>query len=203
MELLGYYASPFVRRVGVTLHLYGMAFTHRPLATGPDAAAIGAKNPLGRIPALVLDDGEVLIDSVFIVDWLDEQAGERALIPRQGPRRRQVQRLVALAQGATEKYVSAYYERRRRPESHVWPPWLERLEGQVFSGLSALDAAAEGSWLLGENLTHADVAVVCGIVAMRADMPHLAPAGKFPRLDAVVQAAEELEPFVATRPAAA
>src|ERR1700744_2463339 len=111
MELLGYYESPFVRRVGVTLHLYGMPFVHRPLRTMADldATEIRANNPLGRIPALVLDDGGVLIDSPFIIDWLDEQAGERALVPREGPERRQVNRLVALAQGAAEKYVAAYY----------------------------------------------------------------------------------------------
>ena len=200
MELLGYYESPFVRRVAVTLQLYGMAFTHRPLATGPDAAAIRAKNPLGRIPALLLDDGEVLLDSVFIVDWLDEQAGERALVPRAGPERRRVLRLVALAQGATEKYVAAYYERHKRPGTHVWPPWLERLEGQVYSALSALEGMVVGPWLLGERLTHADVAVACGILAMRADMPHLAPAGRFSRLDALVRAADEMAAFVATRP---
>ena len=199
MELLGYYESPFVRRVGVTLHLYGVPFVHSPLATGRDAAAIRAANPLGRIPALVLDDGEVLLDSLFIVDWLDEQAGERALVTRDGPGRRRVFRLLALAQGATEKYVAAYYERHRRPETHVWTPWLERLEGQVFAALSALESEGAGPWLTGAALTHADVALACGVLAMRADMPHLAPVGRFPRLDALVQRAEGLAAFAATR----
>src|SRR5580698_5737685 len=93
MELVGYFSSPFVRRVGVTLHLYGMAFTHRPLRTiaEVDAAAIRAANPVGRIPALVLDDGSVLIDSACIIDWLDEAVGPaRALMPREGVARRRV-----------------------------------------------------------------------------------------------------------------
>ena len=111
MELLGYYGSPFVRRVGVTLHLYGVAFAHRPLRTMADAADIRTANPLGRIPALVLDDGEVLIDSSCIIDWLDEKAGDQALVPREGAKRRHVLRLLALAQGTTERYVAAYYER--------------------------------------------------------------------------------------------
>jgi len=198
MQLIGYYASPFVRRVAVTLHFYGVAFSHRPLATVADGAEIRAKNPLGRIPALVLDDGEVLIDSFCIIDWLDEQAGERALVPRAGIVRRRVFQRVALAQGATEKYVAAYYERHRRPDSHVWPPWLGRLEGQVFAGLSALEATAEGPWLLGAGPTHADIAVACGVLAMRADLPHLAPVGRFPRLDGVVREAEEMAAFVRT-----
>jgi len=199
MELLGYYDSPFVRRVGVTLHLYGMPYTHRSLRTVPDADAIRAVNPLGRIPALVLDDGEVLIDSFCIIDWLDEQAGDRALIPRAGEGRRRVLRLVALAQGATEKYVAAYYERHRRPESHIWQPWLARLEEQVADGLAALEAAVRGPWLLDDALTHADIATACGVLAMRADMPHLAPEGLYPRLDGLVRAAEGLAAFAATR----
>jgi glutathione S-transferase len=201
MELLGYYESPFVRRVGVTLHLYGLPFAHRPLRTLPDGDEIRARNPLGRIPALVLDGGEVLIDSFCIIDWLDEQAGARALVPRAGAARRQVNRLVALAHGAAEKYVAAYYERHRRPETHVWPPWRDRLEGQAVAGLSALEAAMQGPWLLGEAMTHADVATACAVLAMRADMPHLAPPGRFLRLDALVRAAEALPAFAATRPA--
>jgi glutathione S-transferase len=203
MELIGYYASPFVRRVGVTLHLYGLTFTHRPLATVPNATAIHALNPLGRIPALELDDGEVLIDSAMIIDWLDELVGpERALVRREGADRRRVNRLVALAEGATEKYVAAYYERHRRPESHIWQPWLERLESQVAAGLEALDGMVEGPWLLGAILNHADIATAVGILSMRADMPHLAPPGRYQRLDALVCAADALPAFAATRPEA-
>jgi glutathione S-transferase len=188
MELIGYYDSTFVRRVAVTLHWYGMPFAHRPLATGPDAAEIRTKNPLGRIPALVLDDGEVLIDSACIIDWLDERAGERALIPPAGVARRRVLRLTALAHGAAEKYVAAFYELNKRPKTHVWQPWLEAA------------AEAQVPWLTGAAMTHADVATACAVLAMRDDMPHLAPAGRFPRLDAIVAAAVELLVFRVTKP---
>ena len=51
-----------------------------------DFDAMRAINPLGRIPSLVLDDGEVLIDSAAILDWLDQTVGpERALLPPPGP----------------------------------------------------------------------------------------------------------------------
>ena len=198
MELIGSYGSPFVRRVAVTLHLYGMAFTQLPLGTVPDAAAIRAKNPLGRVPALVLDDGEELIDSLFIIDWMDEQAGARALVPRAGAERRRVNRLTALAQGAAEKYVIAYYELTRRPGTHLWPPWRDWVEGQIAGALAALDAAVAGPWLLGAALTHADIAAACAVLAMRADMPHLAPEGRFPHLDVVVREAAGLPAFAAT-----
>ena len=63
MILIGQYNSPFVRRVGIALHLYGMAFEHRPWSTFSDADRIAPFNPLRRVPTLVLDDGEALIES--------------------------------------------------------------------------------------------------------------------------------------------
>ncbi len=80
--LIGQYDSPFVRRVAIALRLYGMPFEHRPWSVFGDADALAAYNPLKRVPTLVLDDGDVLIDSAIILDWLDEVAGpERALFP--------------------------------------------------------------------------------------------------------------------------
>jgi glutathione S-transferase len=201
MDLIGGYLSPFVRRVGVTLHLYEMPFRQRPVSTATDMEAIRAVNPLGRVPALALDTGEVLIDSLMIIDWLDEQAGPaRALVPRAGETRRRINRLTALAHGASEKYVAAFYECTRRPESHRWQPWLERLESQVATGLAALEGAAAGPWLLGATLTHADIATAVAVLAMRGDMPHLAPPGRYPRLDALANAAAALPAFAATDP---
>lgn len=201
MLLIGSFTSPFVRRVAATLNLYELPFAHRAYATGADRAAIARFNPLGRVPALVLDDGDILIDSSLIIDQLDELVGpERSLTPRSGPDRRRVNKIVALALGAADKYVAAYYERTKRPESHVWQPWLERLEGQVHAGLQALDGMVQGPWFLGPSLTQADVTAAVAVDTMRYDMPHLAPPGRFPALDALVAAAESLEAFASTRP---
>ena len=68
MDLIGGYDSPFVRRVAITLHLYGAPFTHRALST--DDPALLHISPLGRIPALVLNGAEVLTDSSAIIDHL-------------------------------------------------------------------------------------------------------------------------------------
>ena len=63
MILIGQYDSPFVRRVAIAFRLYAMAYEHRPWSTFGDAERIAQYNPLRRVPALVLDDGEVLIES--------------------------------------------------------------------------------------------------------------------------------------------
>jgi glutathione S-transferase len=71
MILIGQYDSPFVRRVGIALTLYELPFTHEPWSTFGDAEKIKRYNPLIRVPTLVLDNGEVLIESHSILDYLD------------------------------------------------------------------------------------------------------------------------------------
>ncbi len=63
MVLIGQYDSPFVRRVGIALHLQGMSWTHWPWSTFGDADRLATVNSLRRVPVLVLDDGELLIES--------------------------------------------------------------------------------------------------------------------------------------------
>ena len=89
MILVGQYDSPFVRRVGVTLHLYEIPFTRNAISVFTDAGEMAQINPLVRIPSLVLDSGETLIDSAAILDTLDEMVGpSRALTPASGAVRR-------------------------------------------------------------------------------------------------------------------
>ena len=79
MILIGQYDSPFVRRVAIAMRLYGIAFEHKPWSTFGDADKIAPYNPLRRVPTLVLDDGEALIESAMILDHLDDRRR-----PRQG-----------------------------------------------------------------------------------------------------------------------
>jgi glutathione S-transferase len=70
--LYGRYASPFVRRVAVTLQLYGIEYRHMPMMPfGPDKTELARLNPIARVPALQLADGEMLVDSAVILDTLD------------------------------------------------------------------------------------------------------------------------------------
>ena len=70
MILIGQFDSPFVRRVGIALELYGLAFEHRPWSVFGDTDLIRPYNPLTRVPTLVLDNGEALIESHSILDYL-------------------------------------------------------------------------------------------------------------------------------------
>jgi glutathione S-transferase len=82
MILVGQYDSPYVRRVAVSLRVLGFHYQHDTRSVFADFDAMRQINPVGRIPSLVARDGEVLIDSAAILDWLDQMVGpERALVP--------------------------------------------------------------------------------------------------------------------------
>lgn len=197
MILIGQYDSPFVRRVGLALALYGIAFEHRPWSVFGDGERIRALNPLMRVPTLLLDDGEVLFDSVSIIDCLDELAGaERALCPRAGPLRRQVLGVVALAMGAAEKAVSLFYEMRLHEE--ISAVWAERCSSQILSALAALErdrAGRAGPHWFGGELSHADIAVAVALRFIREAHPGLVGDRDIPALAAHAAALETLPVF--------
>src|ERR1700752_4095960 len=117
MFLIGQYDPPFVRPVAIALRLYGLKFDHKPWSTFGDAEKIAPYNPLRRVPTLVLDTGEALIERAAILDYLDETVGpERAMLPAKGAERRKQLRIIALATGLGDKAVSLLYERVLRTE---------------------------------------------------------------------------------------
>src|ERR1700719_3728571 len=98
MILIGQYDSPFVRRTAIALKLYGLPFEHRPWSTFAEGDKIAPFNPLRRVPTLVLDSGEALIESAAILDYLDDLVGaEKAMIAARGPERRHALKICALA----------------------------------------------------------------------------------------------------------
>lgn len=196
MILIGQFDSPFVRRVAVALELYGMPYEHRPWSTWGDADKIAVYNPLRRVPTLLLDDGECLLESSAILDALDEAAGERALLPRQGPQRRQGLFVTALATGLADKAVSLFYERFLHPETS--DKWLDRCRAQiggVLARLEALRAERTTPYWFGDALSHADIAVTCALRCLLESSPGAFELATFPALQAHSVACEALPVF--------
>ena len=199
MILVGQYDSPYVRRVAISLRVLGVAYEHDTRSVFADFDALRQINPLGRIPSLVLDGGEVLIDSAAILDWLDQTVGpERALVPPAGTERRRALRLIALATGAIDKVGAAAYERIMRPVALRWPEWIERCRTQ---GRSALDALAAEPWPEQARLDQAEITTACMIRYVRMADPELLPPGRHAALDALSERSEVRPEFQATRPA--
>lgn len=199
MILVGQYDSPVTRRVAVAMHHYGMAFTRDTRSIFGEAEAVGKISPLTRIPALVLDDGEVLIESAAILDHLDELAGELALCPASGPARRQVLQMTALAQGTMEKAAAVVYERHFHKAEQQNREWLQRCLGQNRVGLDELTRRLSAPYACGERLSHADVMITTLIWYMRDRMDEgLSPTDHAP----LIALAEHCETLPAFRAAA-
>ena len=205
MILIGQYNSPFVRRVGIALTLYGLPFEHRPWSSFSDAEKIRAYNPLTRVPTLVLDDGAVLVDSHGMLDYLDSRVPpERALFPAGEPARHRALAVAGLATGLADKAVSLFYEQRLHRE--VSEAWAGRCRAQIAAALAALEADRAGRggpcWF-GDRIGHADIAVACtlrfiaeahaGLVVMAA---YPALAAHAARLEALPVFQEISQPFI-------
>ncbi|TYL74874.1 glutathione S-transferase family protein [Bradyrhizobium cytisi] len=197
MFLIGQYDSPFVRRVAIALRLYGLGFEHKPWSTFGDADRIAPYNPLRRVPTLVLDDGEALIESTIILDYLDELVGpEKAMLPRSGVERRRHLRICALATGLGDKAVSLLYERVLRKEQLAL--WVERCQAQIGDVLGVLEAErakVTTLYWLGGRIGHADIAVACVTRFTREAHPQLFDTARYPALSAHADRCEALAPF--------
>lgn len=195
--LIGQYDSPFVRRVALAMHFYGIPYDHKPWSTFGDGAKIAIYNPLMRVPTLVLDDGEALIESTAILDYLDEISGpSRALIPDCGHVRREVLHVCALATGLADKAVSLLYERvLRQNESERW---IKRCRSQIAGVLDVLEterARHKTSFWFGDTISHADIAAACVLRFTREAHAGLFDESRYPALKAHADMCEALPPF--------
>lgn len=206
MILIGQYDSSFVRRVGIALRLYRLPFEHRPWSVFGDGDRIRAINPLMRVPTVVLDDDDVLVDSHSILDHLDGLvAAETRLLPQADPERRRALKIVALATGLADKGVSLFYELRLHEQPSGF--WMERCRAQMEATLDALETdrrARPGTYWFGERIGHADIAVACAVRHVDEAHPGLvrtdarpALAAHCARLEALPVFKDISQPFIA------
>jgi glutathione S-transferase len=200
--LIGQYDSPFVRRVAIALRFYGIDYEHRPWSVFGDADKLAAYNPLRRVPTLVLDDGEVLIESATILDWIDEMVGPgRALMPDSGVERRAALKVCALATGLADKAVSLAYEQVIHKRGT--PFWVERCREQIAGALDALETHRArrnaSAWWFGPRIGHADIAVGCVLRFVSEAHPGVFDDARWPELAAHAHGCERLPDFQAVQ----
>lgn len=135
--------SPFGRKVKIAAALLGLSdrIQIEMTDTANPSDTIRQQNPLGKIPALILEDGSVLFDSPVILEYLDAMAGGGKIIPRDGKARWDVLRLHALADGILDAALLQVYEKRYRPEQHWVADWVELQSGKVSRALQVLESA--------------------------------------------------------------
>ncbi len=202
MILIGRYLSPFVRRVATTLNFYDMPFEHMPLQhTGDDVPKLRRYNPIGRVPALVLDDDQVIIESAAILDYLDREVGpQRALMPSDGPSRNRAMTLLGITTGAIDKAIMTAYEIRFRPEEKRHQPWVDRCTDQAISGFSYLNDQLDGDWFVDDRMGQVDITVAIGWQFLAIGKEDLKAAIDAPKLDALLERMTQMPQFSSTMP---
>lgn len=201
MRLIGSCRSPFTRRVAISLNVLAIPFELEELLASQNRKAVARYHPLMRVPALVWDDGEVLVESSAILDAIDDLVGpERALVPPTSRDRRHTMKVTAVALGTIDKAQWAYYEGRYHPPEKVHQPWIDHNEDQVLSGLEYLDNAASAAgingWLgLHDKMTQADITGTVAFTFVKEFRPHLDVAARFTSLSRFAERCEAMDAF--------
>lgn len=200
MILVGQFDSPFVRRVAIALHHYGLPFERRVLSVFKDFDDMLSVNPLGKVPSLVLDDGETLFESRAIIDYLDGIAEpEKRLAPTEEPDRRRVLKIEAVGIGLAEKVYERGIEVGRRSPGTSDPTWCARLERQIVSAADWLEAQAPSPWFHSDGLSRADLAVAVAMQYLARVVPALDDPQIRPNLLAHRKHCEALPAFAAVQ----
>jgi glutathione S-transferase len=136
-------ASPFARKVRIAADLLGLAgkIEVRETDLNDPADSIRQQNPLGKLPALILDDGTVYYDSRVILEYLDHLAGGGRIIPREPKARFAALTLQALCDGIMDASLLIVYESRYRPAEKAVQAWVDRQAGKVERGMKLLEAS--------------------------------------------------------------
>ena len=200
MKLLIARPSPFARKVRVALLEKGIAFeTLIDLPWNPGAQA-PSLNPLGKVPALVLDDGRTLYDSKVIIEYLETLGRAPALLPAEPGARVAHRQIEALADGVCDAVVLIVLERARRAELQS-ADWIARQRAKVEAGFAEAERLLDGgNWFVGDTFGLADVAVGCMLAYTALRLPDCDWHARCPALAAFSTRIEARPSFGATRP---
>lgn len=201
MQLIGMLDSPYVRRVAITMMRMGLPFEHRSLSVFRHYDQFRAINPMVKVPTLVCDDGEILMDSTLIIDYLDGLvSADKRLMPVDPAGRRRALKNIGVALVACEKAVQRFYELTLRPADKQHAPWIDRVTQQMTAAFDELEKIVGGAapWLHGEKLMQDDICVAVAWRFTRFVMPDVVSVTHFPLLAAFSDRAEALPEFKAT-----
>lgn len=198
MILVGRYLSPFVRRVATTLQWLNIPYEHRSLSPALDTEAVRPFNPVLKVPALVLDDGEILVESSAILDSVLETVPNQTLLPANGPTRRQVLQQCGIMTSALDKSVAAIYEKTKRPKDKIHQPFLDTLVAQAQAGIDQIEAqVAAGKFSGPTNPTIADITAAVGFTFVSAMLPAACNEQRHPALAKFAGEFEQTDAFKA------
>lgn len=204
MKIIGSLTSPYVRKVRIVFLEKKVDIDLTLENVWADNTTIAANNPLGKIPCLVLDDGENIYDSRVIAEYADTLSPVSQLIPSNSRERATVKTWEALADGIVDASILARLEASWRPLEEQSPAWISRQMSKIDISLRQMSLQlGENHWCHGKQITLADIAVGCALGYLLLRFPALTWQAQYPNLDALYQRLMGRSSFTETSPPAA
>jgi glutathione S-transferase len=201
MKLVGSRTSPYVRKIRVLLAERQLAHEFLEESAWTAGTTVPRYNPLNKVPALQLDDGECLYDSRVIAEYLDALSGGRFL-PTDARARARVHCGESLGDGIADAGITAFLERKREV-SRQDAAWIARQLDKVDAGIGAVaHALGDAPFLGGAEMNLADLACGCALFWLEFRMPEIGWRESHPRMAAWARRLEARPSFEATRPPA-
>lgn len=183
MKLLYSLTSPYARKVRVVAAEKRIAVDLVEVVLADPDCPVQQYNPLGKIPVLVLDDGDSLYDSSVIVDYLDQRTPISHLIPQETKPKFQVKRWESLSDGVCDAAVAVMLE-NRRPENFRDPAWIAKQMTKVGCGLQLLnDDLGDSEFCVADRFSLADIALGCLLGYLNLRFSDLDIAKNYPNLN--------------------
>jgi glutathione S-transferase len=204
MKLIGSLTSPYVRKVRIVFLEKKVDVDLELENVWAADTKIALNNPLGKVPCLILDDGEAIYDSRVIAEYVDTLSPVGKLIPAGSRERATVKTWEALADGVDDAGILARLEVTLRPTEQQSSEWLERQMGKIDAALAQMSRElGDNAWCHGNQMTLADIAVGCALGYMLFRFPNIAWQAQYPNLDALYQKLMQRPSFGETAPPAA
>ncbi len=198
MKLFYSPTSPYARKVRMLLLENGLASQVEPVivdTSQPDPVFLQA-NPLGKVPVLVLDNGEALLDSPVICRYLDSLA-QQSFLPQSGWEQWDVLRWEATADGMIDAAYNLVMERRTRPEEERSPRIMLRWAMEITRTLQHIETRIAS---LGDTVTLAHIALGAAIGYLEFRLPAVLKEANCPQVNAWYAAYKTRPAMEATLP---
>lgn len=199
MKLIGSYTSPFVRKISVMLLEKGITFEFINEQPYNAINGVAQYNPLGKVPALITDEGEVWFDSPIIAQYIELLAIAPALLPTEPVAALKIRQLEALADGIMDAALVSVRELARPVEQQSESELLRQRE-KVSQSLDTLERYLQEGTLSVDTLNLATIAIACAIGYL--NFRHVSPGWcvNRPLLVKLVENLFQRESFARTEP---
>jgi glutathione S-transferase len=204
MKIIGSLTSPYVRKVRIVFLEKKVDLDLELENVWAPDTKMSTINPLGKVPCLLLEDGEAIYDSSVIVEYADTLSPVSKLIPAESRERATVKTWETLADGVMDAAVLARLEATWRPTEQQSQAWTDRQMDKISKAVREMSEQLGGNtWCHSNQMTLADIAVGCALGFLLLRFPAVQWQEQYPNLDRLYQKLMLRASFIDTAPPAA